>query len=69
MLNMIIHDQSHPKVIDFGKAFLISDPIIYNIIVGSIKQSKYTIIHKPLAFELGHIPGSGVSIATDVFIH
>ena len=48
MQNIIILDKSHPKVIDFCEACLISDSIIYKIKVDFTKQAKYKKIHKPL---------------------
>ena len=44
MQNIITRSKSHPKVIDFGKASLFSDPIIYNIKDGFTKQAKYNKI-------------------------
>ena len=66
MQNIFIRDKSHAKVIDFCKACLVSDPIIYNIKAGFTKQAKYLKIHKPLASELRKITGNVVSIETDV---
>ena len=57
MQNIIILDKNHPIVTDLCQACLISDPIIYKIKVGFIKQAKYNKIHKPLASELRNIPG------------
>ena len=64
---MIIRDKSHPKVIDFCQACLISDPIIYKTKAGFTKHAKYNKIHKPLASELRNISGSVVSIETDLY--
>lgn len=67
MRNILLRNREHLKVIDFGKATLISDPVVYQIKVGSEKQKKYNHIYRHLAYELRNISGSGVSIQSDIF--
>lgn len=55
------------KVIDFGKATLISNPKIYNIKPGSDVAKRYNTLHRHLAFELRNVPGSKQSVYTDIF--
>ena len=55
------------KVIDFGKATLISRPRQYNILPGSKENLKYNKFHRHLAHELRNLPGSKQSVATDLY--
>ena len=62
-----MREKSYVKLIDFGKATLLSDPVRYDIKAGSEKQRKYNTFHCHLAYELRNIPGSYESFATDVY--
>eukprot|EP00112_Aurelia_sp_Birch-Aquarium-sp1_P009704 Seg2112.1 transcript_id=Seg2112.1/GoldUCD/mRNA.D3Y31 product="Serine/threonine-protein kinase dst3" protein_id=Seg2112.1/GoldUCD/D3Y31 len=55
------------KIIDFGKATMASNPVIYNIRPGTEMNAKYNRDHRHLAHELRNIPGSGQSYATDIY--
>ena len=55
------------KVIDFGKATLISKPVYYNILPGSKEQEKYNKFHRHLAHELRNVLGTKQSPATDTY--
>lgn len=55
------------KVIDFGKATLISNPVVYNVAEGSQESVTYNTRHRHLAHELRNIPGSKQSILTDTY--
>lgn len=65
--NVLIRDKKFVKVIDFGKATLIEDPVVYNIPPGSQKQRLYNERHKHLAYELRNVPNSAQTIQTDIF--
>ena len=65
--NIMLRNVKHVKIIDFGKATRIDDPVCYSIKPGTPKHAKYNSIHKHLAFELRNIPGSFVSCQTDVY--
>ena len=65
--NILIRNEMYVKIIDFGKATLIEDPVIYSIKKGSEKQRLYNKMHCHLAFELRNVPGSKVSEETDIF--
>ena len=65
--NIIIQSVCSVKIIDFGKATLITDPVVYNIKPGSAKQQKYDKYHPFLATELRSKPGSNQSVKTDIF--
>ena len=39
--NVLLRDKKFDKVIDFGKASLMEDPVVYNITPGSTKQLMY----------------------------
>lgn len=77
-VNGILHNDLHPrnvliknnqcvKIIDFGKATLVTDPVRYDIKPHSNKQIKYNKLHLFLAYELRNVPGAHQSIATDTF--
>ena len=55
------------KIIDFGKATMASNPVIYNVRPGTTINEKYNRDHRHLAHELRNIPGSGQSCATDTY--
>ena len=55
------------KLIDFGKAAVMSFPKVYHIKPGSEQSKQYNIHHRHLAYELRNIPGSKQSILTDTF--
>ena len=55
------------KLIDFGKATLLTSPKIYSIPLGSDLAKRYNKYHRHLAYELRNIPGSKQSILTDTF--
>ena len=65
--NVLIRDKKFVKVIDFGKATLMDDPVVYNITPGSPKQQIYNERHKHLAYELRNVPNSAQTIQTDIF--
>lgn len=65
--NILIRNEMYVKIIDFGKATLIEDPVVYSIKKGSEKQRLYNKIHCHLAFELRNVPGSKVSEESDIF--
>jgi len=53
--NVLIRSMRHVKLIDFGKATLVDDPVIYSIKHGTEKHEKYNRLHKHLGFELRNI--------------
>ena len=55
------------KVIDFGKATLMSNPVVYNIAEGSQESVTYNTRHRHLAHELRNISGSKQSVLTDTY--
>ena len=55
------------KLIDFGKATMMSCPIMYTIPVGSELQKTYNTIHRHLAHELRNIPNTKQSKKTDAY--
>jgi len=55
------------KLVDFGKATLISHPKTYNILPRSELAEKYNKHHRHLAHELRNVPGSKQSILTDTY--
>ena len=55
------------KLIDFGKATLISHPKIYAIKPGSELAKRYNTYHCHLAYELRNTPGFKQSISTEIF--
>jgi len=65
--NILVRSKKHVKIIDFGKSCLISDPVVYNIKVGTDKHKKYNTFHRHLAHELRNIPGSSVSTFSDIY--
>lgn len=65
--NVLLRDGSYVKVIDFGKATLIHDPVVYDVKPGSEKQKTYNRIHRHLAYELRNVPDSYNSEATDIY--
>ncbi|XP_057299524.1 tyrosine-protein kinase BTK-like [Hydractinia symbiolongicarpus] len=65
--NILLRNLKHVKIIDFGKATLVEDPVRYSIKPGTPKHQRYNTIHRHLAFELRNVPGSYVSCETDVY--
>lgn len=65
--NIVLRNKQFVKIIDFGKATLISDPLRYDIKRGSERQKKFNTKHCHLAYELRNVPGSYQSMETDVF--
>ena len=65
--NIILRNKQYVKIVDFGKATLVSDPLRYEIKHGSEKQKKYNTIHSHLAYELRNITGSHQSCESDVY--
>ena len=55
------------KIIDFGKATLISKPVVYNIVPGSSENTRYNSVHRHLANKHRYVPGSSQTIATDTY--
>ena len=58
---------STTKIIDFGKATLVTEPVIYNIHPGSAENKLYNSQHRHLAYELRNVPGSKQSVYTDAY--
>ena len=66
--NVIMHPTTKIfKIIDMGKATLVSFPKTYNIIPGSVEHKKYEKYHRHLAYELRNEPGTRQSIWTDTY--
>ena len=65
--NIILRNKEYVKIIDFGKATLVSDPLRYEIRPGSEKQKRYNAVHCHIAYELRNVRGSYQSIESDVF--
>ena len=65
--NILIRDQKFLKIIDFGKASLVEDPVMYDIESGSEKQALYNERHIHLAHELRNVPKSFQSIQSDIY--
>ena len=65
--NILLRNSKHVKVIDFGKATLIDDPVCYSIKPGTPKHKRYNTIHLHLAHELRNQPGSYVSRQSDIY--
>ena len=63
----IVIVQSTVKVVDFGKATMVSCPLVYNVIAGSESQHTYNEKHRHLAYELRNILNSKQSIQTDTY--
>ena len=55
------------KMIDFGKATMLSSPLIYNIVPGSNECNMYNTRHRHIAYELRNIPGTKQSVKTDIY--
>ena len=55
------------KVINFGKATMMTNPVIYSIAPGTTTHQMYNTRHRHLAYELQNVPGSKQSIATDTY--
>ena len=55
------------KVTDFGKATMMSCPVVYNIPVGSELQKTYNTMHRHLAHELRNVPNMKQSDKTDAY--
>lgn len=64
--NVIVHENSS-KIIDFGKANMVSSSLTYNIKPGTVEHKQYEKYHRHLAFELRNIPGSHQSFKTDTY--
>ena len=65
--NVLLREHRYVKIIDFGKATLITDTVVYNIIPGSEKHRKYNTYHRHLAHELRNVPGSRETVESDVY--
>ena len=65
--NIILRNYKYVKIIDFGKATLVDDPVVYNIRKGSLKHKRYNTYHRHLAHELRNIPGSSVTCHSDIY--
>ena len=63
--NVVVADTI--KVIDFGKATMMTNPVIYSIAPGTTTHQMYNTRHRHLAYELRNVPGSKQSIATDTY--
>ena len=63
--NILIRDLKSVKIIDFGNATLIEDPVVYN--VAPAKRNIYNTRHLHLAFELRNVPRSEQSVKTDIY--
>ena len=55
------------KMIDFGKATMLTSPLEYNIAPGTAINSTYNTIHRHIAHELRNVPGSKQSIKTGIY--
>ena len=65
--NILLRPSLSPCIIDFGKATLISSPMMYDIAPGSKEQDIYNKRHQHLAFELRNVQKTKQSEATDVY--
>ena len=65
--NIILWNYKYVKVIDFRKAKLINEPVVYNIRKGSLKHKRYSKYQRHLAHELRNIPGSSVTCHSDIY--
>ena len=63
--NVVIAEQV--KIIDFGKATIVSSPLIYNIRKGTDASDVYNKRHRHLAYELRNIPFSSQCFKTDIY--
>lgn len=65
--NILIRHTKCPCIIDFGKATLISSPLVYDIEPDSKEQKLFNSVHKHLAYELRNEPNSPQTTQTDVY--
>lgn len=65
--NVMIRSGLYVKIIDFGKCTSIEDPVVYSIKRGSDRHKRYNVLHRHLAHELRNVPGSSVSVASDIY--
>ncbi|XP_066917819.1 proto-oncogene tyrosine-protein kinase LCK-like [Clytia hemisphaerica] len=65
--NVMIRSGLYVKIIDFGKCTSIEDPVVYSIKRGSDRHKRYNVLHRHLAHELHNVPGSSVSVASDIY--
>ncbi|XP_066924648.1 uncharacterized protein [Clytia hemisphaerica] len=65
--NILLRPSLSPCIIDFGKATLITCPMVYDITPGSKEQAVYNKRHPHLAYELRNVPKTKQSEATDVY--
>lgn len=65
--NILISDSRFVKLIYFGKATLVEDPVIYSIKPGSPKHERYNSLHRHLGFELRNVPGSCTTVESDIY--
>jgi len=65
--NILIRDYRYIKIVDFGKATLMEDPVVYSIAPGSKKHSKFNERHFHLAHELRNVSRSAQSSKTDIY--
>ena len=64
---IILRSYKYVKIINFGKAMLVDDPVVHNIRKGSPKHKRYTTYHRCLAHELRNIPDSSVTCHSDIY--
>ena len=64
--NIVIHGNM-PKIIDFGKANMVSSCLTYSIQPGTAEHEQYEKYHRHLAYELRNIPGSSQSFKSDTY--
>lgn len=65
--NILVRNTKYAKLIDFGKASLASDPVLYSIKPGTPRHEKYNRLHLHLGFELRNVPGSYTSFKSDIY--
>ncbi|XP_057315555.1 serine/threonine-protein kinase Nek7-like [Hydractinia symbiolongicarpus] len=65
--NVLVRNSTTVKLIDLGKATLVSDPARYDIEPGSSQQVKFNTKHLFLAHELRNVKGSYQSVQSDVY--
>ncbi|XP_066916944.1 tyrosine-protein kinase TXK-like [Clytia hemisphaerica] len=65
--NILLRERKYVKIIDFGKATMVDDPVIYDIQKGSQKQKKYNTKHIHLAYELRNVSRSPQTFKSDIY--
>ena len=63
--NIIVCPCLKPKIIDFGKATLKTEPVVYNL--SKEETEKYICYHRHLAYEFRNILPSKQSEKTDIY--